>query len=70
VEDKYSCNGYEKFNDSIKKISDDSLMNYGFALDTTYTAKAYYGMREIVKQKSLKGIILFWYTGGIYNYLA
>lgn len=70
VNDSYLCNGYEKYNDDILKIANDSLMNYGFALDTTYTAKAYYGMREIVKQRSLQGKILFWYTGSIYNYLA
>lgn len=70
VNDTYSCGGYEKFNSCIENIANDSLTNYGFALDTTYTGKAYYGMREIVKKEKLKGNILFWNTGGIYNYLA
>ncbi len=70
VDDSFLCNGYEKYNSCIEKIADDSLVNYGFALDTTYTAKAFYGMKQLVKQKSIHGKILFWYTGGIYNYLA
>ena len=70
VSDTYSCGGYEKFNSCIENIANDSLTNYGFALDTTYTGKAYYGMREIIKKEELKGNILFWYTGGIYNYLS
>ncbi len=70
VDDSFLCGGYEKYNEEIKQIADDSLMNYGFALDTTYTAKAFYGMLETVKKNNIKGQVLFWYTGGIFNYLA
>lgn len=71
VEDKFLCFGYEKFNDEIQEITNNSLMNYGVILDTTYTGKAFYGMEKIIKEKSLQNKkILFWYTGGIYNYLT
>lgn len=70
VDDTFLCGGYEKYIQEIKLIADESLMNFGFALDTTYTAKAYYGMLQTIKRDYIKGKILFWYTGGIYNYLA
>ncbi|MEC4266010.1 1-aminocyclopropane-1-carboxylate deaminase/D-cysteine desulfhydrase [Flagellimonas halotolerans] len=70
VDDSFLSGGYEKYNADIKEIADDSLMNYGFALDTTYTAKAFYGMLKTIEQKKITGQVLFWYTGGIYNYLA
>lgn len=70
VEDAYLCGGYEKYNQNIKKISENSIAQYGICLDTTYTGKAFYGMEQYIKQHAIKGNILFWYTGGIYNYLA
>lgn len=70
VLDDYLCGGYEKSNEEINDISEKSLSNYGFVLDTTYTAKAFYGMMEYVRKKSLKGHIFFWHTGGILNFLA
>lgn len=70
VDDSFLCGGYEKYHGQVKQIADDSLMNYGFALDTTYTAKAFYGMLETIQKKRIQGQVLFWYTGGIYNYLA
>lgn len=67
VIDDYLCGGYEKFNSEIAELSETSLKNYGFILDTTYTGKAFYGM-----QNYLNGInenVLFWHTGGLLNYL-
>ncbi|WP_181899565.1 1-aminocyclopropane-1-carboxylate deaminase/D-cysteine desulfhydrase [Flagellimonas nanhaiensis] len=70
VDDSFLCGGYEKYNNQIKQIADDSMANYGFPLDTTYTAKAFYGMQQIIEKRHITGQVLFWYTGGIYNYLA
>ena len=70
VNDSFLCGGYEKYNSAIDKIAKDSLMNYGFAMDKTYTAKAYYGMQKIVVENKLSGKILFWNTGGMYNFLS
>ena len=70
VDDTFLCGGYGKYNKDIESISKSSLIDYGVFLDTTYTAKAFYGMKKYIQKKSIKGKILFWYTGGIYNYLA
>ncbi|MCM4172563.1 hypothetical protein DHD32_13815 [Arenibacter sp. TNZ] len=68
VADEYLCGGYEKFNNDILQISNNSYTKYGIPLDTTYTAKALYGMEQIIKKQMLTGKILFWNTGGIFNY--
>jgi D-cysteine desulfhydrase len=70
VIDDYLCGGYEKFNEQIKNISDTSLEKYGFILDRTYSGKAFYGMQAYIDAHSIKENILFWHTGGIFNFLA
>lgn len=70
VLDDYLCGGYEKFNQSIKEISNISLPKYGFPLDTTYTGKAFHGMLDHIKANGLEGNLFFWHTGGFLNYLA
>ncbi|MEP1488272.1 MAG: pyridoxal-phosphate dependent enzyme [Algibacter sp.] len=70
VEDKFLCGGYGKYNQEIKEIEKNSLVEHNIFLDATYTGKVFYGMKQIIKEKSSKANTLFWYTGGIYNYLA
>lgn len=70
VVDDYLCGGYGKYNDDIKELSFNSLKKYGFTLDTTYTAKAFYGMQDYINKNKIKGNVLFWHTGGIPNFLA
>lgn len=70
VEDAFLCGGYGKFNDEIWKIQNNSLTDYNVFLDTTYTAKTFHGMQEVIKRESMTGKILFWYTGGQFNYFA
>ena len=71
VLDDYLCGGYGLFNNEVARISQNSLRKYGFTLDTTYTAKAFYGMIEYLEKHQLKDKnILFWHTGGVLNYLA
>lgn len=70
VDDTFLCGGYGKYNADIEEISKNSLINYNIFLDTTYTGKTFYGMKKYIEQNNIKGKILFWYTGGIYNYLA
>ncbi len=69
VLDDYLCGGYEKYNPELKKLSLDSVRKYGFTLDTTYTGKAFYGMLDYIKQNNINSNILFWHTGGIFNFL-
>ncbi len=70
VDDTFLCGGYGKYNDDIKKLSKNSLTNHGIFLDTAYTGKTYYSMKKYIERNHIKGKVLFWYTGGIYNYLA
>ena len=40
-------------------------MRYGMPLDSTYTGKAFMGMKDYIEKESLKGKqILFIHTGG------
>lgn len=70
VLDEYLCGGYGNYNAEIKELSLNSIKKYGFALDTTYTAKAFYGMHKYINKHKLTGNILFWHTGGLLNFLA
>lgn len=71
VLDEYLMGGYGCFNEGIQQLSLSSISHYGFTLDTCYTAKAYYGMLDYISKNNLEGKnILFWHTGGIFNFLA
>jgi D-cysteine desulfhydrase len=71
VIDDYLCGGYEHYNTLIKQLSDNSIKKYGFILDTTYTGKAFYGMLDFINKNNINNTnILFWHTGGIFNFLA
>ncbi|MDM1454772.1 1-aminocyclopropane-1-carboxylate deaminase/D-cysteine desulfhydrase [Myroides odoratimimus] len=71
VLDDYLCGGYGMYNDEIKELSQNSIKEFGFTLDTCYTAKAFYGMKDFIKRNDLENKkVLFWHTGGVFNYLA
>jgi D-cysteine desulfhydrase len=71
VLDDYLMGGYGQFNDKLKELSLNSIREYGFTLDTCYTGKAFYGMLEYIQKNNLNDKnILFWHTGGIFNFLA
>lgn len=71
VLDDYICGGYGQFNEDIRIVSENSLKDYGFTLDTCYTGKAFYGMMDnIGKNKINDENVIFWHTGGIFNFLA
>jgi D-cysteine desulfhydrase len=70
VLDEYLCGGYGKSNKELDLLSFNSIKNYGFTLDTTYSGKAFYGMLDNIKTNNLQGNFLFWHTGGIFNFLA
>lgn len=63
--DNYLKGGYTKYDDTIKKTIADVVALEGIMLDPVYTAKAYYGMKEIVKLHNINNKnILFIHTGG------
>ncbi|WP_271424715.1 1-aminocyclopropane-1-carboxylate deaminase/D-cysteine desulfhydrase [Aequorivita sinensis] len=70
VLDEYLCGGYGKSNDELERLSTNSIKNYGMVMDSTYSGKAFYGMIKHIQTNSPNGNILFWHTGGIFNFLA
>jgi len=71
VLDDYLMGGYGQVNDKLKEISLNSIKEYGFTLDTCYTGKAFYGMLDFIEKNNInEKNILFWHTGGIFNFLA
>lgn len=71
VLDDYLCGGYGQYNSGIKSLCDRSIKDFGFSLDTCYTGKAFYGMLDYIEKHDIqKENVLFWHTGGIFNFLA
>ncbi len=63
--DDYICDGYGKSNEKIIKTVKDMLKYHGIPLDSTYTAKAFWGMTEYTEKEKIKNKnILFIHTGG------
>lgn len=64
-DDKYIGRGYGQNNIEIEQTIKDVLINHGIPLDSTYTGKAYAGMRAYLNKQGIRGKnILFIHTGG------
>lgn len=68
--DDFLFGGYGVYNRELESFTFDVARGAGIILDTTYTGKAYYGMKELIKRNNLKGNMLFWHTGGLLNVMA
>ena len=63
--DNYISGGYSYNNLEIKKNICEMLMLYGIPLDSTYTGKAYTGMKKYIQERKIEEKnILFIHTGG------
>lgn len=63
--DEYTGDGYGKENTEIADTIKNAMLNYGIPLDSTYTAKAFLGMKKYIVTEELKDKnILFIHTGG------
>ncbi|MGM0901302.1 MAG: 1-aminocyclopropane-1-carboxylate deaminase/D-cysteine desulfhydrase [Bacillota bacterium] len=63
--DDYILDGYGSYNDKILQTIKDVLNNDGIPMDTTYTGKAFWGMKEYIKKNYITDKkILFIHTGG------
>ena len=63
--DAYIGNGYGKNNEDIINTIKYMMIKYGIPMDTTYTGKAFWGMKEYLKENQIHGKnILFIHTGG------
>ena len=63
--DQYTGNGYGKDNTEISETIKESMIKYGIPMDSTYTGKAFLGMKKYIKEMRIEGKeILFIHTGG------
>ena len=64
-EDSYVGLGYGQANTEIRELIFDVMKRYGMPLDSTYTGKAFWGMKEyLLENKKKKKNVLFLHTGG------
>lgn len=64
--DDYVLDGYGKYNEEILREIKYMMCKHGIPMDTTYTGKAFWGMKEYMKKQEIKNKkILFIHTGGI-----
>lgn len=63
--DDYIGAGYGKDNNAVLETIVESMLRYGMPLDSTYTGKAFYGMKHYLVEQQIRGKnILFIHTGG------
>ena len=63
--DEYILDGYSKYNKEILEQIKYMMNNYGIPLDTTYTGKAFWGMKEYLNKEKIENKnVLFIHTGG------
>lgn len=63
--DQYIGDGYGKENAEIENVIKENMLKYGIPMDSTYTAKAFFGMKKYIQEEKLKEKnILFIHTGG------
>lgn len=63
--DDYVLDGYGAYNNEVLDVIREVLMKEGIPLDTTYTGKGFWGMKEYIKENQITGKnILFIHTGG------
>ena len=63
--DQYTGDGYGKESTEIEAIIKESMLKYGIPIDSTYTAKAFVGMKKYLKAEEIRNKnILFIHTGG------
>lgn len=63
--DDYIGNGYGQDSAAVIETIKNVMIRYGIPLDSTYTGKAFFGMKQYLKEKQIVGKnILFIHTGG------
>ena len=65
LETAYRKGGYGLFGEEITKVIREEFCRNGLPLDPTYTGKAFWGMKEFIREKALSDCnVLFLHTGG------
>lgn len=65
--DDFLFGGYGNGKESLIPYVNLVAKKTGLILDPIYTGKAFFGMMDRIKYQNLKGRILFWHTGGVFN---
>jgi len=68
--DDYLFGGYGRSTEELESFMDRVNELTGVILDSTYSGKGFYGMVESIRKQQLRGNILFWHTGGIFNLMV
>lgn len=72
--DQYRQEGYGKYDKRITDCLKEVYLKNGIPMDPVYTAKAFWGMREYIREKKIENSrILFLHTGGtplFYDFMA
>ncbi len=64
-DDRFVKGGYGCADQELSELCRQMMKGYGLPLDTTYTGKAFLGMRNIIEEEHIKGSVLFIHTGGL-----
>lgn len=63
--DEYTGEGYGKDNTEITETIKEMMIRYGIPMDSTYTGKAFLGMKKYIEKEKIKDKkVLFIHTGG------
>jgi len=63
--DNYIGDGYGADCKEIREVIKDAMIRFGLPLDSTYTGKAFLGMKKYIDKESISGShVLFIHTGG------
>lgn len=63
--DNYIGDGYGADCKEIREVIKDAMIQFGLPLDSTYTGKAFLGMKKYIDKESISGShVLFIHTGG------
>lgn len=63
--DNYIGDGYGAECKEIREVIKDAMIRFGLPLDSTYTGKAFLGMKKYIDKESISGShVLFIHTGG------
>lgn len=72
--DQYRMGGYGQYDDRLKELIRKEYRLNGLPLDPIYTAKAFWGMKEYIREQGIRDSrILFLHTGGaplFYDFLS
>ena len=65
IDDSYTLGGYGKSNKDVEQTIDHALLYASLPLDPTYTGKAFWGMKEYLRENGIHNkTVLFLHTGG------